>query len=244
VTCSACDADHPAVIEYDARRSCYIHFCPEAGFVTLKDADLTTYRFRPEWLPEWLVASLPIVAPANRPPLVPDYVWHLGDTRYGDTLITIIVARRVSSLATLNRLASVVRPVHRADRGLVLTTSVQVPFQVRLPEGYEFLFLPEIMRVNSGSLMIDRGRLGSWINGMPSTTAKGGAERTGRPSPAARIAEIFYLRRKRGLTLKSDSVEATAIRAEWKEHAPDQDQPGHSTVRRHIAALLKTNRAT
>ena len=41
VACSACDDDHPAVIEYDAERRCFRHFCGKAGFVWLDDANLS-----------------------------------------------------------------------------------------------------------------------------------------------------------------------------------------------------------
>ena len=34
--------DHPAVIEFDAARHCYVHFCPEAGLVTVPNTDLAT----------------------------------------------------------------------------------------------------------------------------------------------------------------------------------------------------------
>jgi hypothetical protein len=48
--CNACNTDHLAVIEFDVEQRCYVHFCPEAGFVPASDADLITHRFRPEWL--------------------------------------------------------------------------------------------------------------------------------------------------------------------------------------------------
>jgi hypothetical protein len=161
VTCKACDADHPAAIEYDTARSCYVHYCPEAGLVTLNDADLTTYRFSPEWLPEWLVTALPIASPVQRPPLVPDHIWHLGDTACGETLVTVVFARRISSLTRLDRLASALHRVHRADRGVVITTSLYASRQVQLPHGYEFLQLPDIVREETGGLMLDRTRLAS-----------------------------------------------------------------------------------
>jgi hypothetical protein len=144
VVCNACDADHAAVIEYDADRHCYVHFCREVGFVTLNDADLVTHRFRPDWLVDWLVGALPITSPVRRPALIPGRVWHLGDAACGDTLVTIIFARRVFSQADLDLLASALRPVHPADKGLVITTSPHVARQVQLPNGFEFLDLKDI----------------------------------------------------------------------------------------------------
>src|ERR1019366_1450163 len=94
VVCNACDADHPAVIEFDAERRCYFHFCPEAGTVTLENADLVTHRFRPEWLADWLMRALPITSPLGRTGLVQGCVWHLGDAACGDTQVTVIFARR------------------------------------------------------------------------------------------------------------------------------------------------------
>jgi hypothetical protein len=86
VACQACDADHSAAIEFNAQRRCYVHFCPEAGWVTVEDADLTTLRFSPEWLVDWLVSALAISCPVRRPALVSGRVWYIGDAACGDTL--------------------------------------------------------------------------------------------------------------------------------------------------------------
>jgi hypothetical protein len=231
------------MIEYDTERSCYVHSCPEAGLVTLNDADLTTYRFRPEWLPEWLMTALPITSPVQRPPLVPDHIWHLGDTVCGETVVTVVFARRISSLTRLDRLASVLHRVHRADRGIVITTSLSAPRQLELPHGYELLQLPDIVREKeeAGGLMLDRTRLASWITFMPQVTAKGAPSRPGRPTQKDIVAQIYKLRRGRDLPFESDLAEASAIVAEWHRHAPGQKRPGVSTVRFHLAALRKAN---
>jgi hypothetical protein len=76
---------------------------------------------------------------------------------------------------------------------------------------------------------------------MQTATAKGAPTRMGRPSPATRILQIYDLRRSRGLPVESDSAEAAAILAEWPQHAPEQNPPGHSTVRRHVAQATKAN---
>src|SRR5258707_786421 len=72
VTCTACDAGHSEVIKYDAERHGYVHFCPDAGFVPVTDADLRTHEFQVEWLVDWLIRMLPINSPnRRRPALVP-----------------------------------------------------------------------------------------------------------------------------------------------------------------------------
>jgi hypothetical protein len=175
VVCNACDADHPVVIEYDAERRCYFHCCPEAGMVTVKNADLITYRFRPERLTDWLTKSPPIISPPGRPSLVQDSVWHLGDATCGDTRATIIFARRVSSQAALDLLASALRPVHPIDKGLVVTTSPHVAREIRLPNGFEFLDLCDIGQWVAGQLIVDRTSLCSRVQRVQ-----------GKPVPAKR----------------------------------------------------------
>jgi hypothetical protein len=216
VTCGACDADHPATVEYDPQRACYVHSCPEAGYVLLKDTDLATYRFRPEWLPGWLTEALRATAPAWRRQLVFDHVWHLGDALCGATQVTVIFARRIASQANLDRLASELNKIHPADKGLVITTSSQVPRHIQLPRGYEIVQLPVIARESDGGLILDHRRLGSWIKGMESATAKGGKTRVGRPlGPVATVAQIYEQRRARGVPLGSGRAEAAAILTEW-----------------------------
>ena len=130
-----------------------------------------------------------------------------------------------------------VRSVHPADKGLVITTSLQVARQVRLPGGYELLPFPEIVRTSAEGLVLDRQRFGSWLRGMRPTTAKGAPTRLGRPSPLALIRRIYHSRREQGLNLDNDSAEARAILTEWPNYAPDEEPPGPSTVRGHVARL-------
>ncbi len=211
VTCAACDADHPGVLDFDTDRQCYFYFCPEAGLVTVRDADLITHRYRPEWLVDWLATALHVPSPLDWRALVPSRVWHLGDALCGDTLVTVMFARRVIAQAELDQLASALRPIYRADKGLVVTTSLNVARQVALPGGYELLPLPEIVSAGPDGLALDTVRLGSWIRGMQPTTAKGAPTRVGRPSPNAGILRIYNSRRSRGLPVDNDSAEARAI---------------------------------
>ena len=155
VTCAACNADHAGVIEFDRERHCYVHFCPEAGFVTVNDVDLITHRFRPEWLVDWLAKTLDASLVRHRV-LVPESAWHLGEAACGNTLMTIIFARRVTGQADLDLLISALRPVQPANKGLVITTSPHVARQVPLPNGFEFLDLRDIAVFTSGLPANDR----------------------------------------------------------------------------------------
>jgi hypothetical protein len=239
VRCRACDADHTAALEFDPIARCYLHSCPEFGFVVVDDADLATYQFRPEWLAEWLGTALHVSSPLRRRVLIPDRVWYLGDATCGDTQVTVVLARRISNQADLDRLASELRPIHPAEAGLVITTSRHVARQVQLPGGYEILPLAEVVRTGPDGLALDRQRLGFWLRGIEPVTAKGAPTRAGRPSPEATIEKIFKLRRGRRLRLESDSAEAKAILVEWNQYAPDRNPPGLSTLRRHMARLRK-----
>jgi hypothetical protein len=239
IACSECDGDHPADIEYDAERRCFRHSCGKAGFVWVDDANLRTHRFRPEWMVDWLVAALPTVTLARRSVLVPQHVWHLGDTACGGTVVTVVFARRVIAQTDLDRLAAVLRSVHRADKGVVVTTSSHFARQVKLPRDYELLPLWEIVRTGSHGLVLDADRLGTWISNMGASTAKGAPSKEGRPTQKSHISRIFDLRRSREIPIKSYSAEAEAIRDEWKQHAPDQDRPALSTARGHVARLAR-----
>jgi hypothetical protein len=229
VTCRACDSDHPATVEFDTATRRHSYFCPEAGFVTVDDADLVALRFNPGWLVEWLVRELPISPPVRRQELVQNRAWYLGNVICGDTLITVIFARQVSSQAALGQLASGLRTVHPADKGLVITTSQNVVRHIPLPNGYEFLELREIMKATEGGLTLDTTRLGSWIRGISITTGKGASGRSGRPSPEARIIQIYRDRRSRGQP-SQHRAEAIAICEELARQAPGQTVPHLSTA--------------
>ena len=167
ITCQACDADHSATIEFDAERRCYFHFCPEAGRVLVDDADLATLRFNPEWLVDWLNSTLGISCPAHRPALVSGRVWHLGDVVCGDALVTVVLARQVSSQAALDQLASMLGALPLADKRLLITTSPWVARQVHLPHKFQFLDLREIGRLVGERLIVDRTKLDSLVQDLP-----------------------------------------------------------------------------
>lgn len=239
VTCHACDGDHLATVEFDGATRRHSYFCPEAGLVTVDDTDLATLHFDPGWLVGWLIRELPVSSPVRRRELVRHQVWHLGDTRCGETLVTVIFACRVSSQAALDRLASLLRPVRPVNKGLVITTSPHVAREIRLPNGYEFLDLREIARGGPGELTLDTARLGSWIRGMDAATGKGAPSRSGRPSPEAHIIQIYCDRRSRGRPVVTTQAEAIAICKEMARQAPDQKVPNLSTVRRHVARIRR-----
>ena len=157
ITCRACDSDHFAAVEFDERTQHYFHSCPDAGIVWVNGNDLTTLRFDAEWLVDWLTSILKIPTARSRRELINRRVWHLGDAICGGTLMTVIFARRVISQSELDGLASVLRPIHRAEKGVVITTSPRVARQLRLPGGYEFLDLSEIVRSEGDQLTLDAG---------------------------------------------------------------------------------------
>jgi hypothetical protein len=239
LTCRACDGDHPVTVEFDAATRRHSCFCPKAGLVTVDDAHLVALRFNPGWLVEWLIRELPISPPVRLQEFVQNRAWYLGDAMCGDTRVTVVFARQVFSQVPLDRLATGLRTIHPADKGLVITTSQDVVRHIALPNGYEFLDLREIMRATADGLTLDRTRLGSWIGGMSATTGKGAPSRSGRPSPKARILQIYNTRREQGLPFVSDLAEAKGILAVWPQWAPDQKPPHVSTVRRHVSRLRK-----
>jgi hypothetical protein len=167
ITCQACDADHSATIEFDAQARSYVHSCPEAGRVVVDDADLATLSFNPEWLVDWLVSRFAISYPTRRRTLVSGRVWHLGDVACGDTAVTAVFARRISSQAALDQLASVLGTIQHADKRLVVTTSPLVARLVRLPYGFEFLDLREIGRMVGQQLIVDQTRFDTLVRSLP-----------------------------------------------------------------------------
>ena len=171
---------------------------------------------------------------------MPECAWHLGDTKCGDTLVTAVFARRIGGQLALGHLASALRSVHPADKGVVITTSLSTVRAVPLPDGYEFIHLPDLVVPMPNGLAMDHDRFASWIRGMPSRTAKGALTREGRRSQRSTIVKIFDLRRDRGNPVAGVSAEARAIIDEWTDHAPDQKAPALSTVRAHVTRLKAT----
>jgi hypothetical protein len=237
VTCHACHGDHPATVEFDAATRRHSHFCPEAGLVTVDDADLATLQFNPLWLVEWLVRELPIIAPIRRRALVPGRVWHLGDARCGEALLTVVLARQVSSQGDLDLLASALGTLPPADLGVVATSSADVAQRVALPHGYRFLDLREVVRTKEYQLTLDSAKLGSWVKATRSGTAKRAQSRSGRPSEKALVEQFYNERRSRGIPMVNISAEARDIEVEFSKRFPDKAPPHQATIRKHMPRL-------
>src|SRR5262245_38270687 len=84
ITCRACDEDHAATPESDARTGRYSHFCPVAGRVAIEPRDLGTFEVRVGALVDLLVAAFPVL-PAIGRELVAERIWQLGEAVVGGT---------------------------------------------------------------------------------------------------------------------------------------------------------------
>jgi hypothetical protein len=193
---------------------------------------LHTFRYNPEWLVDWLVAEFPIVPPVRRRTLVPGNVWHLGDARCGETLLTVILARRVSSQVALDKVAAELAALPPADLGVVATSSANVSTKVLLPFKYQFLDLREVMR--EPWFTLDHAKLGSWVKAKRTGTGKQAQRRPGRPSDKALVEQFYTERRRCGTPVVSISAEARAIAQRFTDRFPDRDPPHLATIRKHI----------
>ncbi len=246
ITCRACDSDHFAAVDFDGRTQRYFPVFMPGGWGCLGqwrrscDAPLLTRN----GLLDWLTSTLEISMSRSRRGLINRKVWHLGDATCGGTLMTVIFARRVISQSELDGLASVLRPIHRAEKGVVITTSPRVARQVRLPGGYEFLDLSEIARSEGDRLMLDastNSRI-AWIKGMEPTTAKGAPARRGeghRPQQWSRAYSTSVVAEERF---------SRTIRQKRKPFWPNgrstrraRSRQNISTVRRHVKITIGAN---
>ncbi len=243
LTCRACDGDHPARLEFDARKRRPWHFCPEAGRVMVEDDVLATIRVDPEWTLDWLETALPITPPARRRALIPALAWHLGDAHIGGAEMAIVFAMGMCRQPNLGALASALSAVASADFGVVLTTSAAPPRPLRLPHGYELLELCEIARAHKDRLTIDRAKLLGWIKGLRKGLNKPARLHAGRPSDAALVDELFQQRRIQGLELVNQRTEARKIREGIASSHPGREPPALKTIERHLSRMNKAKRA-
>jgi hypothetical protein len=229
VCCRACDKDHDAAVEFTLAGKAR-HFCPEAGWVEDSDDDLATLRLDPEWLLDWLEHALSVLAPRHRRVLPTDRIWHLGETVLGRTSVTIMFSRGFVRAAELSAALARVPPT---EVGILLTTAAEVPTELLALHCYRAVTLDQILLPEADGLVIDQRRFAGLIRAYARTT-RSVAGRSGRRSEATLILDVFRARRTRKTPYRSKSSEAKDIIAEWRDHHPDVDPPGHSTIRRHL----------
>jgi hypothetical protein len=237
LTCRVCDNDHIARLEFDPSTRRHRHFCPEAGYVTVEDTALATFRAEPQWLVDWLATALPLTQPVRKRELVRDIAWYCGEAHIGGTALTVVLGIGMSFRRNLEALTAALPVVPRAQLGLVLTTAANHPRGLALPHNYKLLDIREVVAFRNNDLMIDEAGLGAWAKGFRKGLDRPVAVRAGRPSNAQLTKEIYQARRTRNIPVTDKRAEAKAIRADAESHFPGATIPAVKTIERHMRRL-------
>jgi hypothetical protein len=234
VTCRACDNDHIARLEFNPSTRRHWHFCPEAGYVIVEDAALTTLRAEPQWLVDWFATALPLTPPVRKRVLVRDIAWYCGEAHIDGNALTVVLGTALSKLCNLEALAAAIPAVPASQLGLVLTTTAGPARRLALPHRYKLLDLRHIVKFRDGALTIDRPGLGAWIKAFGKRLDQPSRLRAGRPSQAQLTERIFRDRRALDIPMTDRRAEAEAIRAEMESQWPGRKAPAAKTIERHL----------
>lgn len=235
ITCRACDEDHAATPEFDARAGRYSHFCPVVGRVPIEPRDLATFEVRVGALVDLLVAAFPVL-PAIGRALVTERIWQLGEAVVSGTSLTLIFARRIGSQQALGALARAIAAVPVTEIGMIVTTSPLPDSQLLLPKSYTVVSLRDIASCQKSRLEINRPRVAAYIKMFRGTQPRLRDGR-GRPSDQNLVADAYQRRRQRGEPFITIAAEARAIRKELAQSNRDRVPPGVSTIRGHVGKL-------
>jgi hypothetical protein len=126
VTCNECQLHHSAPLEFDTSTKAYRFFCPRAGFVGVRDADLASLCVTPGWLSGWLARTLSLLPHIRHRTLIENQAWLLGETVLDGT--SVAVALLLGRLAA-NEQEVLIRELsrfHPSEIGIVLTTSADL----------------------------------------------------------------------------------------------------------------------
>lgn len=232
VTCMACQLDHDCEVEGD-KASGYWHFCPEAGWVPIVADDLVTLAFDPA-----AVIGMLIGKDARRVELIEDQVWMLGDIIAAGKRCTLVYARCLLSVESLEQLANVLQKQMPAAEGIVATSSSVTLMDIVLPHNYKLIPLEAIVRQREGRLVLDEEQLARWIASRRTIRRAAARSIGGRPSKSAAIKQSFdQLTAARAITSgMTKTAIAELIMKHWKDKFPAEPVPGMSTIMKAIPA--------
>jgi hypothetical protein len=165
VTCRACDADHPADVEFDASVSGYRHFCPEAGWVGVPAEDLKRYRADLLWLLAELRRGLEI---SDRMPpscLVEGVLWDLGEAWLGKRKATVLFGRRLSQSENLDQAWDALTNRVGLPPGVLLTTSIGLARHSDVPGRHRIAPLKDCLKPAAVGIAIDLDILAGIVGG-------------------------------------------------------------------------------
>ncbi len=156
VTCRACDADHPAELEFDAALHGYRHFCPEAGWVKVEAEDLKQYLLDVSWLLRqigYAMKTFPNIEPRC---LVHDVLWDLGDARIGKRIGAVLFGRRLNHGENLDRAIDALTNRIGRPPGVLLSTTDRLSRHIRLPGHHRILHVRDCVVIGALGLEIDQ----------------------------------------------------------------------------------------
>jgi hypothetical protein len=234
VTCNECQLHHSAPLEFDTSIKAYRFFCPQAGLVAVRDADVASLCVTPGWLSGWLARTLSLLPHIRHRTLIENQAWLLGETVLDGT--SVAVALLLGRLAANEQdvLIQELSRFHPSEIGIVLTTSADLSHTLVASHRYHALDLREIVRAHTEGLALDRRRLGLLVKQLSSGVRRPRNGAGGRPSHADDVLKLFKERRAANIPYLNKSAEARAMRAGWLTRFPSSEMPGLSTIRSHL----------
>lgn len=231
IPCGQCDRGHSVELEYVSDIQRHRYFCPEAGLVDVDDADLITHCVDMVWLLGQLKNSIGATGPRNPREIDRGHIWYLGSALTGETKWNLLFARRMVGAARSEALASWIGSQPAGTISLVLSTTLQLPRAAVPSPTSIFIELDEVVTWRGGRIEVNRRSLDAWVR----KARFGKSFLTKAEMTEKQVRQIAQARRNRGEVAKSVNAEATGILDEWHDHFPDEEKPGHSTVRKLLS---------
>jgi hypothetical protein len=158
--------DEPVDFEWEPELGAHAAFHPAAGWMFADEHARRRYRLAFEWLLNVVARQLEVPASTSCTCLVPDLLWDLGDAWFGKRKATILFARRLAHVETLDAVCdALTRRVGRPP-GIVLTTTRRIPRHVVVPGQHRILYLGECPRSNAHAFALDTDVIGGVLNGV------------------------------------------------------------------------------
>ena len=128
------DLDDQAVaFEWEPDLQAHAAFHPADGWVHADEDTRRRYRLEFPWLLRAIAQQLEVPARPDRPPLVPDLLWDLGDAWFGRRKATVLFARRLGQIDGLDLVCDALTRRIGRPPGILLTSTRQISRHVTSP---------------------------------------------------------------------------------------------------------------
>jgi hypothetical protein len=151
-------------VDWDALKNVPAYLDRSGRWRPIPDHELRQYRFRPEWLLQYISFQFGIPTAIKPRMLLEGAAWELGQTTLGKQRISILFARRLDQADHQDTLYNLLKSQRRREDVVVLSSSPISSGRAAQGDRHAFVALEDCRDINSEFFRINKGVIASLLD--------------------------------------------------------------------------------